>query len=117
MPCAAALVSSRYERWYRHFLQNRRGQDALPWHDPYLLGADERRIVARSIQQFQLGEWARGRGLKRRASSHPVLAIDPWFIPALELFIAEEQGHSSILGRFLDGQGIPRVAEIEMPRV
>jgi len=56
-----------------------------------------------------LGEWARGRGLKRRASAHPVLATDPWFISALELFVAEEQGHSGILGRFLDRQGIPRL--------
>jgi hypothetical protein len=110
LPCAAALVSSRYERWYRHFLQNRGGPCALPWHDSYLLSATERRLVTRSIQQFQLGEWARGRGLKRRASSHPVLATDPWFIPALELFITEEQGHSGILGRFLDQQGIRRLA-------
>ena len=109
MPCAVALLSSRYERWSRHFLQNREGPCALPWHDPYRLSADERRLVSRSIQQFQLGEWARGRGLTRRASSHPVLAADPWFIPALELFIAEEQGHSGILGRFLDRQGIPRL--------
>lgn len=107
--CAAALAGSRFEHWYRHFLQNRGGVCALPWHDPYLLSAAERRLVTRSIQQFQLGEWARGRGLKRRASAHPVLATDPWFTPALELFIAEEQGHSRILGRFLDCQGIPRL--------
>jgi hypothetical protein len=109
--CAATGVRSRYERWYQHFLQNRGSLCALPWHDPYLLSAAERRLVTRSIQQFQLGEWARGRGLKRRASAHPVLATDPWFIPALELFIAEEQGHSGILGRFLDGQEIPRLTD------
>ena len=109
MPCAAAVVRARYERWYQHFLQNRGSLCSLPWHDPYLLSAAERRLVTRSIQQFQLGEWARGRGLKRRASAHPVLATDPWFIPGLELFIAEEQSHSGILGRFLDGQGIPRL--------
>jgi hypothetical protein len=106
---ARTLVSSRYEYWYRHFRQNREGPCALPWHDSYLLSAAERRLVTRSIQQFQLGEWARGRGLMRRASSHPVLATDPWFIPALELFIAEEQGHSGILGQFLDREGIPRL--------
>ena len=65
--------------------------------------------MAHSIQQFQLGEWARGRGLKRRAAAHPALAADPWFLPALELFIAEEQGHSGILGRFLDRERIPRL--------
>ena len=45
----------------------------------------------------------------RRASSHPDLSADAWFLPALQLFIAEEQGHSSILGRFLDRERIPRL--------
>lgn len=106
---APASGTSLYEHWYRHFLGNRDGPGTLLWHDPDLLSRAERRLVARSIQQFQLGEWARGRGLMRRASSHPVLASDLWFLPALQLFIAEEQGHSSILGRFLDRERIPRL--------
>lgn len=82
----------------------------LPWHDSCLLSAAERDIVARSIQQFHLGEWARGRGLVQRASSHPVLSSDVWFLPALELFIAEEQRHSKMLGQFLDREQIPRLS-------
>ena len=81
----------------------------MPWDDSVRLNADERRLVARSIQQFQLGEWARGRGLTRRAAAHPMLATDPCWLPALQLFIAEEQEHSNILGRFLDREGIPRL--------
>jgi len=103
-------VTSLYQRWYRHFLENRDNPRAFPWDDSRPLSAAERRLVGKSVQQFQLGEWARGRGLMRRASSHPVLSADPWFLPALELFIAEEQGHSGILGRFLDREGIPRLA-------
>lgn len=106
---APASGTSPYERWHRHFLENRDAPGALPWHDPCLLSSAERQLVSRSIQQFQLGEWARGRGLMRRASSHPVLATDSWFLSALQLFIAEEQGHSGILGRFLDREGIPRL--------
>ena len=106
---APAPAASLYERWYRHFLDNRDTPPAFPWNDSCPLSAAERRIVARSIQQFQLGEWARGRGLLRRASSHPFLAADSWFVPALELFIAEEQGHSNILGRVLDRERIPRL--------
>ena len=105
-----ASVSSPYERWYWHFLQNRDRPCALPWHDSYLLSTAECRMVARSIQQFQLGEWARGRGLARRASLHPVLSGDLWFLPSLQLFIAEEQHHSCILGRFLDRENIPRLS-------
>jgi hypothetical protein len=116
-PCCAVSVPSPYECWYRHFLQNRDGPCTLPWHDAYRLSAAERRLVARSIQQFQLGEWARGRGLVRRASSHSVFAADSQFLPALELFIAEEQGHSNILGQFLDREGIPRLRSHWLDRI
>jgi hypothetical protein len=102
-------VPSRYERWRRHFIANRGGSPGLPWHDPYRLSAAEIRVVGRSIQQFQLGEFARGRGLTRRAESHPAIAADPWFVPTLALFIAEEQRHSGMLGCFLDREGIPRL--------
>src|SRR5690242_16510096 len=102
-------IPSPYERWRRHFLDNRDRRCALPWDDCYTLSAAERRLAGPSIQQFQLGEWARGRGLMKRASSHTAFAMDPWFLPALELFIAEEQGHSAMLGRFLDREGISRL--------
>lgn len=108
---APASVSSVYEHWYWHFLEKRDRRCVLPWHDSYRLSAAERELVARSLQQFRLGEWARGRGLARRASLHPVLSGDVWFLPSLELFIAEEQHHSGILGRLLDRERIPRLSD------
>lgn len=104
-----ASVNSLYEHWYHQFLEKRDSPCDLPWHDPYLLSAGERRIVARSIQQFQLGEWARGHGLVRRAAAHPILSADQWFLPSLDLFIGEEQRHSCMLGHFLDRERIPRL--------
>jgi hypothetical protein len=109
-PLSLHCSASSYERWYRHFIHNREAGNALPWSAPNSLSAYELPIVAPSIQQFQLGEWARGRGFMRRASAHPILAADPWFLPALKLFIAEEQGHSAILGQFLDRERISRLA-------
>jgi hypothetical protein len=106
---APAPAASPYERWHRRFLENHDRPSRLPWHDAGLLSAAELQLVGRSMQQFQLGEWSRGRGLIGRAAAQPVLAADPWFLPALELFIAEEQGHSAILGRFLDRERIPRL--------
>jgi hypothetical protein len=108
---APSSVASRYEPWYRHFRENQDHPCPLPWRDSGLLCAAERRLVAKSIQQFQLGEWARGRGLVRRASVHPALSTDIWFLPSLELFIAEEQYHSGILGRFLDRERIPKLTK------
>jgi len=104
-----SLVTSPFELWHRHFSGNRDRAGALPWRDSYQLTARERRAVARSLQQFQLGEFARGRGFVRRAAAHPTLAEDSWFVPTLRLFIAEEQEHSGILGRFLDREHIPRL--------
>jgi hypothetical protein len=107
---SAAPAASPYEQWYRRFLLNRDAPSGIPWQSSYRLSDAELQAVGRSIQQFQLGEWARGRGLKRRASRHAALGTDPWFLPALDLFIAEEQGHSLVLGRFLDHERIPRLA-------
>jgi hypothetical protein len=104
------LATSGYEWWHRYFMEHREGSGEFCWNCSDTLSAAERRLVARSIQQFQLGEYAHGRGLRRRASSDPILAGDPWFVPALELFIAEEQEHSRILGCFLDHERIPRLS-------
>jgi hypothetical protein len=106
----SAPVRSLYEPWFGHFLGQRESPCALQWQDSYALCDVERPLVARSVQQFQLGEWARGRGLLRRAASHPILSTDRWFLPSLELFIAEEQRHSSLLGQFLDRERIPRLS-------
>jgi len=111
MVALATPATSPFQRWQEHFLENRYRAAALPWHDPYQLSAREARLVGRSIQQFQLGEFARGRGFVRRAASHPVLGRDSLFVPALRLFIEEEQEHSAILGRFLDREGIPRLSQ------
>src|SRR6266446_5060584 len=117
MLSSPASASSPFERWHRHFLENRDSPGAFPWHDSYRLTASELRLVGRSIQQFQLGEWARGRGFVRRASSHSAFAADSWFLPALKLFIAEEQDHSGILGCFLDRERIPRLTNHWLDRI
>jgi hypothetical protein len=104
-----APVASPYEPWCRHFLKQSESPLALPGPDSYTLCDAERRLISRSVQQFQLGEWARGRGLVRRASSHSLLSTDQWFLPSLQLFIAEEQCHSRLLGLFLDRERIPRL--------
>jgi|SRR5579871_1113881 len=105
------VAASPYAQWRRHFLQNDDSARTLPWGDAVRLTAAERRTVGSSIQQFQLGEWARGRGFMRRAETHPLLGQDAEWLAALRLFIAEEQRHSTILGKFLDREGIPRLRE------
>jgi len=106
---APVATATCYERWHRHFFENHKDAARLPWGDACFLNADESQLVRSAVQQFQLGEFARGRGLMRRASLCGALAADPWFLPTLALFIEEEQRHSAILGRFLDRENIPRL--------
>ena len=106
-----------YLDWRDYFEHNQPTQTELPWQDNYRLSRIERAAVTRSVQQFQLGEWARGRGLLRRASMDARVAAQPGFLTALELFIAEEQRHSRLLGDFLDLQGIPKLRSHWVDRI
>jgi len=85
--------------WLVYFLENS-NEPLLPWTDDYRLSGAERVAVIESIQQFQLGENAQGRRLLNRAE-----ALDAELVPALRLFIREEQRHSELLARFLATQG------------
>src|SRR5437667_447642 len=87
--------------WLAHFSARKQCSALLPWDDAYLLSAAEKARIAASIQQFQLGEGSDGSGLLRRAQSSPLAQLDAGFLPALELFIAEEQRHSRHLEAFI----------------
>lgn len=102
---AASIAVMKSRQWMAYFQRNRQ-RPLLPWDDTYQLSVEERAAVAPSIQQFQLGEGARGRGLLRRAEAYARRAGDPEFVPSLRLFITEEQRHSADLGRFLTQQGL-----------
>jgi hypothetical protein len=101
---APTLERSSYD-WIEYFYQNA-PEPALPWNDDHRLSGAERRAVARSIQQFQLGENASGERLLFRAQQFAAVSGDRGFVPALRLFIREEQRHSRILARFLRTEGV-----------
>lgn len=92
--------------WLSYFTLNTL-EPSLPWRDAGPLPPGERAIVARSIQQFQLGENSQGRGLLRRAREFGARRGDAHFPEAIALFIQEEQRHSRILARFLDLNSVP----------
>lgn len=81
-------------------------RELLPWSHPRVLSDRERRLVSASIQQFQLGEGSDGSGLIRRGRTSRLAALDPNFLPSLELFIREEQRHSRHLAAFLEREGV-----------
>lgn len=96
-------------QWRDHFAHNFEQLLDLPWEDAGRLTADERRSVASSLQQFQLGEGSDGHNFLRLARAYAQESGDTDYVEALRLFIGEEQRHSRDLGRFLDREGISRL--------
>lgn len=70
------------------------------------LTREEIATIAKSIQQFQLGEGSKGQRLLYRGRKYGRSVNDPFFVAALDLFIKEEQQHSRYLEAFMQSQGI-----------
>ena len=66
------------------------------------LRAEERRLIARSIATFQLGEQSDGTGLLRAAYRFALAHGDELLPRITELFIREEQRHARLLREFMD---------------
>ncbi len=96
-------------QWCAYFRNNSCAATDLPCGDAYRLTPGERRAIAKSIQQFQLGEGSDGKRLLRRGETYARATGEPELVTALQLFIREEQRHSGQLGAFMDGEGIVRL--------
>lgn len=98
------------QKWFTHF--SLRSMTAL-YVSPLpseLLTLREKSAIAKSIQQFQLGEGSKGQRLLDRGKKYARRADDACFAAALTLFVREEQQHSRYLEAFMQSQEIPRVA-------
>ena len=100
-----ARVSSA--EWCAHFEGSASLPDEVPWESAVRLTEAERRAVAASIQEFQLGESSEGRHLHAAARAHAASTGDHAYARAIAAFIREEQRHARGFGRFLAGEGIP----------
>src|SRR5262245_33376323 len=93
--------------WCAFFKANAVAPDGIPWADARVLSDTERRAIASSIQEFQLGESSEGKHLRAAAHSYATRAGDPEYAIAIALFIGEEQRHAAYLARFLRQEGLP----------
>jgi hypothetical protein len=103
--------SSQSEFWRDHFARNLATAPFLPWQNAPALLPEERAAIQSSIQQFQLGERSSGSRLLQRGRAFGAKVSDGAFVPALALFIKEEQRHSGHLLRFMEREGIPAVSK------
>src|SRR5947209_2060049 len=97
-------------QWREYFRRNAASLMPIPWERGVSLTDAERRAIAASVQQFQLGESSDGNEFLARGLEYARVSGDVQYLPALRRFIAEEQRHGRDLGRFMDLAGIPRMA-------
>ena len=95
--------------WLQHYEKRAKVRCPIPWKLGAELTSEEREAVASSLPEFQLGESSEGRHLIRDARTYGERAGDSFYPQTIRYFIAEEQRHALVLGRFLELNGIPLV--------
>jgi hypothetical protein len=104
------------QSWVEYFHENATRRSFQPSAGP-TLSPWERRCIADSIAEFQLGESSEGRHLKFLARSWSRRSGDGAYGTAIDLFIAEENRHARDLGEFMDAEGIGRLGQSLADRV
>ena len=99
------------DRWLEHF-KNNRSWDDVSNHFVADLEENERNIITKSIQAFQVGENSEGQHLYKFAQAYAYKYNDPKYLECIRYFIKEEQRHSLVLGKFMDMAGINRIKKI-----
>jgi hypothetical protein len=103
--------------WRRYFEENARSLLDIPWHLGPELTPDETAAIAQSLKEFQAGESSEGKYLLRYAQEYSECTGDQEYVPAIRLFIGEEQRHARDLARFLALNDIPLVPTTFTDRV
>ena len=103
-----AQTSQRnWDTWITYFEHNAMSLLAVDWDEKYQLSWEEHLRITQSVQQFQLGESSEGKHVIEQAQRYIAASGDDKYLPALRLFIKEEQRHARYLARFMQKQDIP----------
>lgn len=92
--------------WLNHFEYHAEQPRGAPGGLLNSLQPQERRLIARSIATFQLGEQSDGTGLLRAAYRFAAAHGDELLPRITELFIREEQRHARLLREFMHEHAI-----------
>ena len=92
--------------WLNHFEYHAEQPRGARGASLSALRPEERRLIARSIATFQLGEQSDGSGLMRAACRFAAAHGDDLLPRITELFIREEQRHARLLREFMEEHGI-----------
>lgn len=91
--------------WYEYFRENAANRMDVPWERGVGVEPGLRGPLVRSLQRFQVGEKGDGKHLIKSAQA----TGDPEYAATIELFVKEEQAHSALLARLLEGMGAPLI--------
>jgi rubrerythrin len=92
--------------WLNHFEYHAEQPRGAAGSSLTALEPEERRLIARSIATFQLGEQSDGTGLLRAAYRFAAAHGDELLPRITELFIRDEQRHARLLREFMEEHGI-----------
>ncbi|MET0463720.1 MAG: ferritin-like domain-containing protein [Chitinophagaceae bacterium] len=92
-----------FKRWKEYYEQNRNHFAHIDLDRPDELTAEERAVIASSLQQFQRGEHSEGKHLYAFAQQFG----DQDYLDCIRLFIPEEQRHAMVLAAYMKRKGIP----------
>ena len=95
--------------WLDYFERNANELLPISWDAGPELTDEEKRVITKSVQIFQLGESSEGRHLSKCAKDYSSRSGDLAYYEVIRLFIREEQRHARELGRFLEINGIPLI--------
>jgi hypothetical protein len=91
-----------FKIWLNHFEYHAQRPRCIPHGLSDLLTPKERRLIARSIATFQLGEQSEGSSLLRAAERFARAHQIPSLVRITEFFICEEQRHAALLRCFME---------------
>jgi hypothetical protein len=94
------------EIWLNHFEYHAQHPRRVPAGLSDVLKAEERRLIARSLAVFQLGEQCEGKSLLRAAWGYARTHNATALVRIIELFIREEQRHAALLHVFMADHGM-----------
>ena len=96
-----------FSAWKQYFKINKDHFSGIDWKVNDQLTAIEKKIIRSSIQQFPRGENSEGKHFFSFAKTFPYHE----YLECIKLFIAEEQTHAAVLGKFMYKHDIPKIRQ------
>lgn len=95
--------------WFKYFQGNKSNEKKHHWVIGANLSQVEREKLSASLQDFQLGESGEGNHLRECAKKYVESSQDEDYLKALDLFLKEENNHSTTLSLYLHLAKIPTI--------